>query len=252
MPPAVIGAGIIAGGGIASSLIGSSASRHAANAQADSAAQGIAEQRREFDQSRADLLPWLTAGQGALGGLQDILGLHGSGAQQAAISGIQASPQFASLDRAGTEAILQNAAATGGLRGGNVQSSLYNNRADLLAQLIDQQYARLGALSGAGASVGSDLGQLGQGAANAISGLFGAQGAARAGGALGSAAGFGSAIQGVTGFLGNNFGSIFGGGGGGGGIAAPNFNGVFPVSSGLTNVQPLASMPVTFPAFPGF
>jgi hypothetical protein len=244
MPPAIAAAGIVAAGGIGSALIGSSASRSAANAQSNAAQLGIAEQQREYDQSRSDLLPWLTAGQGALGGLQALLGLSGNDAQQAAITGIQNSPQFASLDRAGTQAILQNAAATGGLRGGNVQSSLYNNRADLLAQLIDQQFSRLAGVSGAGASVGANLGQLGAGAANAISGLFGQQGAARAGGILGSAGGLSTALQGVTGFIGNNYGSLFGGGGGG--ILAPDLGATQAISPGLLNPQPLSSVAVNW------
>src|SRR4051812_7283439 len=118
MPPAIIAAGIGAAGSIGGALIGGHAAPRAPQAQTKSAQLGIDEQRREFDQSRTDLLPWLNAGQSALGGLQDILGLSGADKQQAAITGIQNSPQFAALDRVGTEGILQNASATGGLRGG--------------------------------------------------------------------------------------------------------------------------------------
>jgi hypothetical protein len=163
--------------------------------------KGIDEERRQYDTTRSDLLPWLTAGQSALGGLQDILGLSGADKQQAAIAGIENSPQFASLNRQGEQAILQNASATGGLRGGNIQSSLYNNRADLLAQLIDQQYSRLGALSGAGANTGAQLGGFGANSANAIAGLFGNIGQAKAGGILGKAAGYTQAAQGVGNIL---------------------------------------------------
>jgi hypothetical protein len=238
VPPLVIAAGITAAGAIGSSLIGSHAAHSAADAQTQAAQLGIDEQHREYDQSRSDLLPWLNAGQQGLGGMLGLLGLNGAGAQQSAIDGIQNSPMFASLNRQGEQAILQNASATGGLRGGNVQSSLYNNRADLLAQLIDQQYTRLGALSGAGANVGSTLGGLGQGAANAISGLFGQQGAARAGGTIGAASGFGSALQGVTGLLGNIVGQ--GGFGGGGTInlagQVPSFASTLGGGSGIVDL----------------
>jgi hypothetical protein len=217
VPPVVVAAGITAAGAIGGGLIASHGARSAANAQQDAAQAGIDEQRREYDQTRTDLLPWLNAGHTALGGMLDILGLNGGDKQQVAITGIQNSPEFASLNRVGTEAILQNASATGGLRGGNVQASLYNQRSDLLAQLIDQQFARLGGISGAGAGVGSNLGQLGQGSANAISQLLGNMGAARAGGALGSAQGLGMALNGVTNFFGSPgvISGIFGGGGGG-------------------------------------
>jgi hypothetical protein len=188
-------------GDIVGGLLGAHASKKAANVQADMFTKGIDEERRQYDTTRSDLLPWLTAGQSALGGLQDILGLSGADKQQAAIAGIENSPQFASLNRQGEQAILQNASATGGLRGGNVQSSLYNNRADLLAQLIDQQYSRLGALSGAGAQTGANIGGFGQNAANAIAGLFGNIGQAKAGGILGAASGYTKAIQGVGNLL---------------------------------------------------
>jgi hypothetical protein len=146
-------------------------------------------------------MPWLQAGQASLGGLMDIIGLNGADKQQAAISGIQNSPQFASLNRQGEEAILQNAAATGGLRGGNVQASLYNQRSDLLAQLIDQQFARLGGISGAGAQTGATIGGFGQNAANAIAGLFGNIGQAKAGGIMGQAQGYTQVAQGVGNML---------------------------------------------------
>jgi hypothetical protein len=212
MPPAVVAAGIGAVGAIGGGLIAAHGASSAAHDQEQAAQAGIDEQRREYDQTRTDLLPWLNAGHTALGGMLDLLGLSGADKQQAAITGIQNSPEFASLNRVGEEAILQNASATGGLRGGNVQRSLYNQRSDLLAQLIDQQYARLGGISGAGANTGAQLGGFGQNSANAISQLLGNMGAARAGGALGSAQGLGMALNGITGFLQTP--GLFGGGGG--------------------------------------
>jgi hypothetical protein len=202
MPPAIIAAGVAAAGSIGGALIASHSASKAADAQTNAAQLGIAEQQREYDQSRSDLSPWLQAGQQGLGGMLDILGLHGGGAQQSSIDALQGSPMFASLNRQGEEAILQNAAATGGLRGGNVQHSLANFRSDLLSQLIDQQYSRLGALSGAGAQTGAQLGQLGQGTANAITGLFGQQGAARAGASLASGQAWSSALGSITSLLG--------------------------------------------------
>jgi hypothetical protein len=239
MPTALIGPIIGAVGGIGSALIGSHASHSAANAQADSAAAGIAEQQREYDQTRSDLLPWLRAGQSGLGGELDLLGLHGGTAQQAAIDALQNSPQFASLNRQGEQAILQNASATGGLRGGNIQASLYNQRADLLAQLIDQQYSRLGAISGAGAATGAQLGGFGANTANAIAQLLGSQGAARAGGILGGASALTQGIGSIAGFLQTP--GLFGSGGGFG-YNSYNAGYTMPVAS----VQPLSTVPGGF------
>lgn len=79
-------------------------------------------------------------------------GLTGEEAQAAAISKISDSPLLAELMRQGEQGILQNAAATGGLRGGNTQAVLSQYRPAMLKQAIDEQYSRLAGLSGAGMS----------------------------------------------------------------------------------------------------
>lgn len=194
-------------GDIVGGILGAGASKKAAKAQTEAFGQAIDEERRQYDTTRSDLLPWLTAGQSALSGLLDIVGLNGTDKQQAAINGIQSGPLFQSEYRQGTEAILQNAAATGGLRGGNTQHSLANFGSDLLAQEIERQYAKLGGISGAGAQTGSTLGGLGANSANAIAGLFGNIGQAKAGGILGQAAGWTQAAQG----FGNLLSAVIGG-----------------------------------------
>lgn len=193
-------------GDIVGGLFGASSSKKAAKAQTEMFKLGIEEQRRQYDQTRTDLLPWLSAGSSALGGLLDIVGLNGGAKQQASIDAIRSSPMFASLLRQGEEGILQNASATGGLRGGNIQHSLADFRSDLLASEIERQYAKLGGISGAGAQTGATIGGFGQNSANAISQLFGNIGQAKAGGIIGRAQGLSQAIGGVF----NGLGAIFG------------------------------------------
>jgi hypothetical protein len=79
-------------------------------------------------------------------------GMTGDQAQATAIDRIANSPILQELTRQGEEAILQNASATGGLRGGNVQGALAQYRPQMLQQEIDKQFARLGGLSGMGQS----------------------------------------------------------------------------------------------------
>lgn len=95
------------------------------------------------------------------------------------------SPEFASLNRQGEEAILQNASATGGLRGGNIQGGLANFRSDLLSNLITNKTNQYSALSGGGQSTGVQLGQFGANNAQVIGGLLQNIGSAQAGGVLG-------------------------------------------------------------------
>lgn len=77
-------------------------------------------------------------------------GMSGDDAQAAAIAQISQSPLLAELTRQGEEALLQQASATGGLRGGNIQGALAQYRPHMLQSEIENQYARLGQLAGIG------------------------------------------------------------------------------------------------------
>lgn len=157
------------------------AAKDAANAQKKAAKMGIREQQRQFDITQQNFAPYLQAGTQGLTGQQDILGLNGPEAQAAAIQAIQGSPQFSSMLQQGEGALLQNASATGGLRGGNTQGALMNFRPMLLNQLLSEQYNRLGGLAGMGQASAAGQANIGQQNANSISNLLAQQGAAQAG-----------------------------------------------------------------------
>lgn len=96
MPVAVplIAAGIGAAGTIASSRAQSGAARSAANASQQATDATIAEQRRQYDLSRADQQPWLQTGQSALSQLAGLYGLgSGGGANSSTYAFLQANPQ---------------------------------------------------------------------------------------------------------------------------------------------------------------
>lgn len=162
----------------------SDAADTAAEAQTQSSAAGIAEQRRQFDAIRELLAPYTNAGMGALGQQQALLGLRGADAQQQAIDSIANGVEMKALTDQGENAILQNASATGGLRGGNVQGALAQFRPQLLSQLIQQQYSNLGGLVSIGQNAAAGTGNAGMNSANQITGLLQQQGAAQAGAAL--------------------------------------------------------------------
>lgn len=160
------------------------AGQAAAGVQAAAAEKGIAEQQRQFDAMLKLMQPYVTAGAGGLQGMQDIAGLGGIEAQRAAIAGIEGSPQFQALTQQGENALLQQASATGGLRGGNIQGALAQFRPQALSQLIEQQYGRLGGIAQMGQA--SATGQAAQGmqSASNIGNLLQQQGAAQAGGIM--------------------------------------------------------------------
>lgn len=171
-------------GGITGSSAAAEGAEKAAGTQAAASQAGIDEQRRQFDKIVELMSPYATAGTGALGQQQAILGLSGASAQQAAISGIEQSPYFQAATRQGETAILQNAAATGGLRGGNTQGALAQFRPALLNQLIQQQYGNLGGLTQIGQAAAAGQASAGQAAGANIASLLGQQGSALAGGQL--------------------------------------------------------------------
>jgi hypothetical protein len=160
------------------------AAESAAAAQAGSARAGIDEQRRQFDALVELMAPYVSAGTGAIGQQQALIGLQGAEAQQQAIQGFEQSPLFQSITQQGENAILQNASATGGLRGGNVQAALAQFRPQALNALIEQQYGRLGGLSTMGQASAAGQAASGLQSASNIGNLFGNQGAAIAGGQM--------------------------------------------------------------------
>lgn len=178
---------VAAGATVYSASQSGKAAEEASETQAESSEAGIAEQRRQFDKIVELMSPYVSAGEGAIGQQQALLGLSGPEAQKSAISGIEQSPYFKSQAQQGEMGILQNASATGGLRGGNVQGALAQFRPALLNQLIQQQYGNLGGLAQLGQASAAQQAAAGQQAGTNISGLLGQQGAAIAGGQLAQA-----------------------------------------------------------------
>jgi hypothetical protein len=187
MPAAAVVAGAAVVGSAVSSRNSAKAAGKAADAQSEASAAGIEEQRRQFDKMVELLSPYTKAGTGSLAAQQNILGLGGAAAQQAAISGIEQSPYFQSVAQQGENAILQNASATGGLRGGNTQGALAQFRPQLLNQLVQQQYQNLGGITALGQNSAAQQGNAGMQSANSIGNLLQQGGAAQAGGYLGQA-----------------------------------------------------------------
>lgn len=162
----------------------SEAADTAAQAQGQASAAQIAESRRQFDTIQKILAPYSQAGQKSLQAQQALLGLSGQEAQQAAISGIENSPAMAAMLQQGENAMLQNASATGGLRGGNLQQAMATFRPQLLNQLMQQQYGNLGGLTSIGQNAAAGTGNAASNMGGQINSALQQQGAAQAGSAL--------------------------------------------------------------------
>ena len=179
---AVVGSAVI--GGVMSSKAQKSAANTAANAQIDASEKSVEEQRRQFDAVQKLLKPYADAGLSGLTGQQNLLGINGTAAQQAAINNINNSSEMQTYLQQGENAILQNASATGGLRGGNTQAALAQFRPQLLNQLINQRYQNLAGMTALGQNAAAGTGNAGMQTASNISNLYQQTGAAQAGAAL--------------------------------------------------------------------
>lgn len=179
---AVVAGSVITG--VMSNKAQKGAAQSASDAQSEASRLSIEEQRRQFDAIQKILSPYVEAGTGSIGAQQALLGLSGDAAQKKAIAGLESSPQFASLMKQGENAILQNASATGGLRGGNTQGALAQYRPQLLSQLIESQFNKLGTISGLGQASAAGQAAAAQNTGNAVSNALTQQGQAQAGNAL--------------------------------------------------------------------
>lgn len=183
--PSLAGAGAAASivGGVGGLISGSSAAKKAASAQTKAAKNSIEEQRRQFDMIQEMLKPYVETGTTALGQQANLAGVNGADMQQRAINALEKAPQFQALMKQGEDAMLQNASATGGLRGGNLQGALAQFRPSMLNQQIQQQLGNLGGMATMGQNSAAQVGTAGQNMANAVSQQYGQIGAAQAGAA---------------------------------------------------------------------
>jgi hypothetical protein len=186
MPDPVTGL-VVGGASLLSGSMQSDAASEAASIQGDASAAGIAEQRAARLAMEKLLSPYVSAGTTALGQQQALLGLSGADAQRNAYAAIENSAGFQAQVQQGENAMLQNASATGGLRGGKIQGALAQYRPAMLTNAINQQYANLGGLTQMGQNSAAGVGSSGMTSANNVASLLAQQGAASAGGVLGQA-----------------------------------------------------------------
>jgi hypothetical protein len=113
---------------------------------------------------------------------------------------IMAGPEYQAMIREGENAMLQNASATGGLRGGDTQNALANFRQNTLAQMIGAEFDR--GMQTAQFNEGNRLNQL-SGYGNLAQGGMGAN---QVLGSMGNAM-TGNAIQGYGGLVNSGLGA---------------------------------------------
>ena len=164
---AAIGAGVSAASGIAGGIM-----------QSNTAAKGQAAARAQFEQQRNDLGPYREAGLGSIQAQQDLLGLNGQPAADAAMLQYQQSPGYAWQMDEGLRAVDAGAAAKGMLRSGATLKAEQTFGQGLADTDFGQYYTRLHGLStlGESAAAGAPVAQAAgveTGGANAQNSIYG-------------------------------------------------------------------------------
>jgi len=166
---AAIGAGISAAGSIGGSLISSG-----------KAGAGAGQSQQLLEQQRADLAPYRDVGAVSLQDQQDLLGLNGPDAANAAMARFQTSPGYQWSRDQGLQAVDAGAAAREMLRSGATLKAEQTFGTGLADQEFGNYYNRLMGLTtlgetaaaGGAATAGTAAG-LAQGAGNTQSSIYG-------------------------------------------------------------------------------
>ena len=175
----------VGGATLGGAMISSNSASNAADSQARSSADAIAEQRRQADRGYADSAPYRAAGAQALGQLQGEIGQQPTAAQ------VMSDPGYQFGLQQGQQALDRQSAAAGGFVSGaslKAASDYATNYATTgygaAYQRRQDRLNRLSALAGIGQTATAGSSAAGAASANAISGIMGSQGDARAAGQL--------------------------------------------------------------------
>ena len=248
----VAGAAVV--GSVISSQAAGDAADTAAQASGQASAASIAEQRRQYDLSRADYAPYLAAGTGAVNQLAADLRPGGRFATTTPFDfryDQNTDPSTVFRFNQGRKALERSAASRGGILSGEMLTNLTRFGQDMASQEYqnafnryvtgfnantgerNQLYNRLAGVAGTGQNAVGSVTAQGANMAGNIGNAY-MTSAANTGNAAMAAAGIrNSAYGGVGNVLGRMYGnygrSPYGGGGGGGGYApvqegSPNFS----------------------------
>lgn len=216
-------------GTVVAGSMASDAAGNAADSQAQSAQASIDEQRREYDQTRADQAPFMATGTAANAKLSDLLGtsansgaagygslLKSFSAQDLANDPVYNSGLQFGLDQ-GTGAINQRALQSGGYDSGATLKALSQYANDYGSTKANDSYNRyntdqsnvynrLAGISGAGQTATNQVQAAGTNMANQVGNSLTDQGNARSAGIIGGANAWGSTASGLNGIY-NNYNS---------------------------------------------
>jgi hypothetical protein len=155
-------------------VIQSNNAKKAAKAAGQGSDAATEEQRRQYDQTRQDNLPFLQAGQGALTQMQAL--------NSGDFSSFKESPDYQWTFNQGLQGLDRGAASRGGLYSGGADADRIAYGQGMASQQYGTYYNRLQAMAGQGQTTAGQLGQFGANSANQIGNNMQNAGNARASG----------------------------------------------------------------------
>lgn len=196
-----------------SAVVGGIAASSAASKQAKAAKNAAKLQQQQYSLTREDQMPFLQAGVGAVGRLNELLGIEptatgnamaprgadfGKYARDFGMSDFQADPGYAFRLAEGQKALDRQAAARGGLISGGALKAAQRYGQDMGSQEFTNAYNRyqtnranqltpLQSMAGMGQTTAQQLGQAGQNYATNAGNAYGAAAQAQASGYMGAA-----------------------------------------------------------------
>ena len=178
---------------------GSSAARQAARAERKGMQQAIAEQRRQFDETRNMLMPFVDAGTGQLDSLTQGAGLEGFAGN---LNEILMSEAFDPIRQRRQEAINANFGQAGLLNSSGRARAIADDLTDFGMGIEGMLFDRQGGLAGMGQNAAGSLAGFGQQTAQNIGNLQAGMGQSRAAGILSSQQARSNALNQGLGMLG--------------------------------------------------
>lgn len=150
-------------GAVVGGVMQNRAASRGARAQEQASEKSIEEQRRQFDLSRSDQMPWMDAGKWALGDMRSLMGGD--------FSKFYESPDYKFARDQGLQSLERGASARGGMYSGGADADRMSFASGLASQNYNSFYNRLQSMAGQGQTTASGLGQMGMNMANSIGNL---------------------------------------------------------------------------------
>lgn len=223
---AVIGAAAIGGAAsLAGGAMQANAANQAAQTQAQAADKSLALQEKQFNQSREDSMPWMTAGKTALEAYMGELGLSDSAKAGTFESGFQKTPGYQFQMDQGREGVQNSLAALGMKNSGAGLKAITKYSQGVADQGFNNYLDRLSGVSTGGQAQVSQNNALGQNAVAQMGQTIQDKGAATASGYVGGANAWSNALSNVSKQAGFGLGMASGNFGQGWGYVNPNAGG---------------------------